>query len=47
MPILFFVAWAFTFVTVCVWLKYFAVCALALTLCFVLARAVLIQLPSF
>ena len=47
MPILFFVAWAFTFVTVCVWLKYLAVCALALTMCFVLARAVLIQLPSF
>ena len=47
MPILFFVAWIFLGVSIGVYVKYFAVCAIALGMCFVLGRAVLIQLPSF
>ncbi|MBR3747758.1 MAG: acyltransferase family protein, partial [Selenomonadaceae bacterium] len=47
MPILFFVAWIFVAVPLGVYLKYFSVCALTLGLCFILSRAVFIQLPGF
>ncbi|MBQ7453939.1 MAG: acyltransferase family protein [Selenomonadaceae bacterium] len=47
MPILFFVAWIFLAVSLNVYVKYFFVCAISLGLCFILSRAVLIQLPSF
>ena len=47
MPILFFVAWIFVAVPLAVYPKYFAVCAVSLMLCFILSRAVFIQLPNF